>query len=203
MEIQDDSKDYPCAIITIKGLCKVKVRMVCDYYYYYHLEPFRANILTYYANLWAKENNVTEKDKIISYIQSIVDEIETTEKGKSVKDKADKVSFMFNDAVLRKSVFMCLKKVKAIPWWVSWRRYQRIATPDVLPMLFVWLWLFNFDGLKKKTRLLFQKITRVMDSNLPIDSNTFSDLGSWYARIKKASLRQRQAEGTLPLNSNN
>ncbi len=191
MEILDDSKDYPCAKINIKGLCRVEITMVSEYQYFYILDPFRTNILTYYANMWALEKKETDKKKIVDFIQSIGDEMETTKKGENVKDKADRISFMFKDATLRKSVFVCLRRLGVIPWWVSWRRYQMKATPDVLPMMFVWLWLFNFDGLKKKARLLFQKITRVMDSHLPTDLNTFTDLGSWFARVKKASLKQR------------
>lgn len=65
VEIANDERDMPCAVITVPGMSPIKITMVSEYDYYYVLSPMRDKFINYYANKFVNEKKDIEQKKII------------------------------------------------------------------------------------------------------------------------------------------
>ena len=85
--------------------------------------------------------------------------------------------------------------MKVVKWWVSWKRYQKCMRPIDTLAVFIYLWLFNFDGVKKNAKLLLQKIGASTRYHLPTTYQSFGDWESYKKKLAEAHERiQAQLE---------
>lgn len=185
LELEDDRRDYPAAIVPVKGIGKIKIQMLSEWHYFNVFIPMRAKFITYYANKLASDENIKNKDVILEKIRMFQNEI--TESKKSGTSEA--LTYIFSDIEARYLFFKDLKKMKVIPWWVNWNRWQKTIKPLQTMAIFSFLWLFNVDGLKKNAKLLIDRISQVMISVSPIESKVFVDLDSFKKAHQAAHAR--------------
>lgn len=195
VEILDDSKNYPVAKIKIKGLCTAKITMLSEWDYYNSFIQMQRIFLSHYANVLTRgELDKTQAEKIKSRINLFINEIGIDTTVEAITEKAKGLSFLFDDAEIRKYFFKNLKSYGVIPWWISWKRYQKKARAVDTMTIFCFLWLFNVDGLKKNAKYLMAKITAVMNTESPTESGYYGDLDSFKEALKKAKLKEALKE---------
>lgn len=192
LEIADDDRDVPCAIIKVPGMSPIKITMVNSYDYYYVLSPMRDKFINYYANKFVKEKGDINQKKIVEKLNTFMSDILSVKKPEDVKKRSQTLSYLFEDIQIRYEFFRNLKRMGLISKWVSWRKYQRLIRPLDTLTIFCYLWLFNFDGLKKKTLDLFKimNITLAGTSrpSLSVLSNSF-DWDTYKDALAKGSAR--------------
>ena len=186
IEIEDDSKNYPVAVIDVPGIQKISITMLSEYNYWYVFLPMRNRFINYYATKFVNEENETRNEKIIEKIKAFQNDISSYGSDeKSIKT----LQSLFSEVDERKYFFKCLKKMGVIKWWVSWKRWQLRARPIDTITIFVFLWLFNVDGLKKNAKFLIDQMSQAMNTRLPIESKIFENLDSFKVAHQKAHER--------------
>lgn len=213
IEIEDDKNDYPVAVITVAGLglfgskVKIKIQMVSDWDYYETLLPMRTKLLNYFATLFAneKDNEINSK-KILEKIKGVVEDIGSVKTAKDMEKKANTMSNLFEDVNVRELFFRSLKRMKMIPWHVSYKRYRKCTKPLETCIMFILIWHFNFDGVKKKVQSLLQMSAEILQdtsSQSLTGSRHFTDLDSFKKVWKEAHDRSLAKEREFADNSKN
>jgi hypothetical protein len=206
IEIMDDEQDMPCAIIPTKGLGKITITMVNEYDYWYTLMPMRDTFINYYVNRYYVEKKEHNKEKLIERINLFVAEMTNTKTKEEVNNKANDIMWLFKDINIRYEFFKGIRKMRVIPWYVTWKKYQKSVRPIDTCLIFCYLWLFNFDGLKKKLLNLLKKMNiTFQDTNSPsltVLSNSFN-LDTYKKKLQEGTERANQKLGIIPINSNN
>jgi hypothetical protein len=190
IEIEDDSRDYPVAIIRVPGLHKIKITMVSVYDFYYTLAPLQNNILNYFVNRFSQTEDEVDIKKLTEKIRNVVEEISKVKTKKDVQDKSESMSYLFDEEAVRYEFFQGLKKMGILKWWVTWRRYQKCVRPIDTLTIYCFLWLFNFDGLKKNVKLLMEKIIQDTNYQLPTVSTNYGNWDTYKERLQKAHERE-------------
>lgn len=206
LEIANDERDMPCAVITVPGMSPIKVTMVSEYDYYYVLSPMRDKFVNYYITRFAQEKNETDQKKLVETINNFLNDILSVKKPEDVKRKSATLSYLFDDVLIRYEFFRNLKRMGLISRWTTWRKYQRCMRPIDTLTVFCYLWLFNFDGLKKKTIDLFRimNITLAGTSrpSLSVLDSSF-DWDTYKEALQRGSERVTKKIAELQANSNN
>lgn len=175
LELEDDSRDYPVAVITIRGVGKIKIEMLSEWDYFSTFLPMRQKFITYYANKLLADENVKNKDVILEKVQAFQNEISLLKE----TGKSETLTYLFSDVEARYTFFKDMKKMGMIPRLCSWKRWQKHARVLDTMTIFAFLWLFNVDGLKKNAKLLVDRISRVMITASPTGLKVFTDLDSF------------------------
>ncbi len=189
LEINDDENNYPVADIKVPGLHRIKIQMVSEYDYFYILTPMREKFLNYWVNKIATSQNETNNERLLEKIKNVVNEIESVKTKEDIEAKANTLAYLFEDMKIRYEFFKNLKKMKIVKWWVSWKRYQKCMRPIDSLTVFIFLWLFNFDGVKKNVFLLFKKIGVSTSSHLPTISSSYGNWESYKKKLADAHVR--------------
>lgn len=200
LEIADDKSNFPVARITVPGLHTVNIEMVSEYDYFYVLSPMRVKFINYWLNKLAAQNNEIDTNKLLEKIKNIVSEIDNCRTPEDVNKKAATMSYLFEDEYIRKEFFHNLKQMHIIKWWVGWKRYMQAVKPIGTITIFMYLWLFNFDGLKKNIFLLLSKIGQNMKSQ---SYTTLTSYGDWDSYKKMLSEADERIRKQLQNSSNN
>jgi len=208
LEIANDEKDMPCAIIKIPGISSIKITMVSEYDYYYILCPMRDKFINYYANRFVNEKQEIDQKKIIEKLNNFMNDILSVKEPEDVKKKSKTLSYLFEDISVRYEFYYNLKKLRLISRWISWRKYQKLMRPIDTLTIFCYLWLFNFDGLKKKTLDLFKIMNITLAGTNPGSLSVLSNSFNWDTYKKKlaegsARVTKKMQELALQGNSNN
>ena len=206
LEIANDERDVPCAIITVPGMSPIKVTMVSEYDYYYVLIPMRDKFINYYATKFVNEKEEVNQKKIVERLNNFINDILTVKTPEDVKRKSQTLSYLFDDMVIRYEFFTCLKRLGLISRWTTWRKYQRLMRPLDTLTIFCYLWLFNFDGLKKKTIDLFRIMNITLaGTNQPSLSvlNSSFDMDSYKEALRRGSERVTKKLAELAHSSSN
>jgi hypothetical protein len=190
LEIVNDEYDFPVAVITVPGMHKLKISMLSEWDYFYVLSPMRESFLNYCLNKFATDEEKDEK-KLVERVKALVDDIRQCKTENDINKRSTALEYIFEDIKIRYSFFKALKKMKIIKWWVSWKRYQKCMRPIDSMTVFIYLWLFNFDGVKKNAKLLFQKIGAITKSHQSITSTSSIDWHSWKKRQIEIDKRLR------------
>jgi len=172
-EIENDEREIPCVKIKTEGLPVLKIHQCSEYDYFYILDDFRKRILNYYANLLAREEREIPQKKLVGKINGFLDGMTNANTPQEIADRVKDMTTLFEDHEVRKYFFKTLKRLRVIPWYISWDRWQKRVRPHHTLTAFAYLWAFNFDGLKKKTRILVERITSIFQ-----DTNSASAIGS-------------------------
>jgi hypothetical protein len=175
IEIEDDKMNYPVANIWLRGKLlffnfsvKACIRQVSEWDFAKVLVPWRLNILNYYVNLLsASDSNKSNADKLHNRISALFDGISKSTKPEDVEEKATQIQGLFSDINVVIDFYKMLKKIKVIPFWFRVKDCVRTLRPVDTITLFSWLWLFNFDGVKKNSIYLMNLITQDTNFQLP------------------------------------
>lgn len=195
LEIIDDENNFPIARIKVPGMHVITIQMLSEYDYFYILCPMRESFLNYWINKIAITEDQTDSAKLVEKINNIVKDIESVKSPKDLQDKSQTLAYLFEDIKIRYLFFKALKKMKIVKSWISWRRYQKLMRPIDTIIVFVYLWLFNFDGVKKNVKLLLAKIGANTNSQLSIISTNYGSWESYKQRLAEAHKRiQAQSE---------
>lgn len=189
IEIEDDRHNFPVAKIKVPGLHTIKVKQLCEYYYYHILIPMREKILNYYINTFAKQENIADNNVLLDKIKLLINDITEAKTPKDIQDKNETLSMIFNEEEIRKDFFLNLKKMKIIKWWIGWKRYEMKMPPIGTLTIFIFLWHFNFDGVKKNVKFLLEKTIQDTNYLLPTISTNYNDWESWKERFMAAHKR--------------
>lgn len=195
IEIMDDDNDYPVASIKVKGLGKVKITMLSEWDYYNHFIPMQQAFISYYANALTRgETEMTDKkvERIRAKVNAFVNEISLESTKEGLLEKARELTFLFDDPKARRFFFKKLKAFGVLPWWIGWKRYQKKVRPIDTMAIFVFLWSFNVDGLKKNAKFLLAKISAIINTESPTESRYFESLDSFKEALAKAKEKERQ-----------
>lgn len=191
-ELENDERDIPCAVIKQKGLPRVVVQQVCEWDYFNVLIPLRDRVLNYYVNRLAQTDDTVDIKKLTEKVKNLTEELSGISDKEKLIRKSKTMAYMFEDAVVREEFFLSLKKMKVIGWWVSWERWQRKIRPLHTITIFVFLWRFNFDGLKKKVLTLLRKTNTIsQDTSSPshIVLRSSKDWERYKRRLAEGSAR--------------
>jgi hypothetical protein len=192
LEIVEDSNNFPIAKIKVPKLHEITIQMLSEYDYFYHLCPMREYFLNYWAtHISMTKDNITQ-DKLIEKIQTIVSDIESIKTKKDFVTRSASLAYLFEDMKIRYYFFKQLKKMKIIKWYVSWKKYQKIVRPIDTITIFVYLWLFNFDGVKKNAKILLARIGLGMNSQSPIIYNNSSNWELYKKQLAQAHKRLQE-----------
>jgi len=194
IEIEDDSnKDgIPLAIINVRGIHRLFITMVSEWDFYKILVPLRDKILNYYANRVANSPSEIDVKRLSEKIKNIAEEIGKLKTQKDIQEKSDTLAYLFEDEIIRMEFFKDLKKLNIIRWYVSWKRWQKHILPHHTMAIFLSLWAFNFDGFKKKTQILLQKMLSISQNTnypSPIELTSYTDFDSFKKVLDKANER--------------
>ncbi len=220
IEIVNDENNYPVAEIKVNGVGTIKITMLSEYHYYYILEPLREKILNYYINRLAQEKNILKGEELLDNIKSVFNQIETCKTKEDVIKKAHELSPIFKDKEARFEFFKSLiemeiipidylekfktksifKKKRIIDIEKAWDDWQRKIKPTDPLCMFIYLWLFNFDGVKKKVLCLLEKIGAVIQQQSFTDWNNSDTWESYKQQLKEGHERIQEK---LLNNSNN
>lgn len=184
-EIEDDSTidGVPVAIINVPGLHRIRVIQVSDWDYFKYIVPMRANMLALYAQSIVINSTEEELKGASQKVKKMVEEF-TGLKPDELKSKIDIVEYFFHDEQIRYEFFKGLKRMKMLKWWVTWKKWCKTIKPHHRFALFILLWAFNFDGLKKKTTRLL-KICHTILANTNSQSLTGSNSSTSFDTWKK------------------
>lgn len=191
-EIEDDSKPLESAVIRVAGVGDVRIREVSEYHFWYVLAPMRERFLNHYANLLAETRNLNAQ-QILDKIRTFLNDLSAI-KPEELVARVEAMTRTFSDIDIRLEFFRCLRRMGMVPWWTTFRRWQRSVTPSDAVTIFVWLWVFNLDAPKKKLKILLEKITTTSQdtSYQSVTDWTNSERWeSWKRRLVTASLRNR------------
>ncbi len=191
LEIEDDSKNIPVAIIRVPGIHNIKIGMLSEHNYYYVFLPMRNIFINHYANRIIKDENIKDNELLMNKLKSFQNDIS------EMKSKSESLTYLFSDVAIRREFFKNLKRMKLISWWVSWNRWQKKVSVLHTMTIFVFLWLFNVDGLKKNAKFLIDRTFQVMTTRLPTESKVFTDLDTF----KKAMTASRKRMSLLSSNN--
>jgi len=194
-EILDDSQNYPVAKIKIRGVCTAEIRQVSEWHYLHVLVPYKEAVFNYYAQAVAMSSDGEDKDLILEKVKAF----ENLMHSGSEEEKSNTLISMFAREDFRRHFLKVLKKVKVIPWWVSFRRWTMKADPVAMPTLFGWLWLFNYDGVKKKLQNLLKRITQATYQDTVTDFNDSKTWESYKAKLQAAHDRVESQGGLKKL----
>lgn len=206
VEIANDERDMPCAVITVPGMSPIKITMVSEYDYYYVLSPMRDKFINYYANKFVNEKKDIEQKKIIEKLNNFINDILSVKEPKDIERKSKTLAYLFDDIKIRYEFFINLKRMGLISKWISWKKYQKLIRPIDTLTIFCYLWLFNFDGLKKKTLNLFKIMNITLagtnQPSLSVLSNSF-DWDIYKEKLAEGSARVTAKIKASLTNSNN
>lgn len=189
LEIVDDENNFPIAKIKVPGMHTITIQMVSEYDYFYVLCPMREKFLTYWVNKIAIMESETDTKKLTKKIEAIVSDIESVRNPKDLNEKSSTLAYLFEDEKIRYAFFKDLKRMKIIKWWVSWKRQQKTMTPLQTIAVFIYLWLFNFDGVKKNVKLLLAKIGATTNLQSSTISTNYGNWESYKQRLEEAHKR--------------
>lgn len=185
IEIEDDEFNYPVAVIRMKGKFlgfnlpfKAKIQMVSEWDYYNKLAPMRMEILNYYANIISKqgkEEQVTEK--VTKKISALMEDISS--KARDINEKSEHIQALMQERAVRDRFYKGLKDLKVLPWWLSIKAAQKSLRIVDLVTLFAFLWLFNFDGVKRNFFFLLNLIRSNTNFHLPTVGTNSENQESW------------------------
>ncbi len=200
LEIENDELDMPCAIIKVRGMSPIKIEMLSEYHFHYVLVPLRNKLINYYANHYiavrGDENKKPLKERIVERIELLTTELEKVSSTKEAVAKAKTLAHLFADENPRLELFKALKEMGIISRWIRFKKYQMCMRPIDTVTVFTYLWLFNFDGLKKKALELLVKLGSIIPgTNSPslIASNPSFDMEHYKVRLAEATARVEAA----------
>lgn len=184
--------NHPLAKVKVPGMHTVKIKQVSEYHYFYTLCPMRDIFINYWAGKISKAENTVQAAKLIEKVKTVVNDIGAIKNQKDLLKKAITLTYFFEDVFIRYSFFKNLKRMKLIKWWVSWKRYQECMTPTDTMTMFVLLWKFNFDGVKKNAKILLQKIGLGMNSQSHTIYSNSEEWESYKKRLAEADAQLRE-----------
>ncbi len=191
IEILDDENDFPIAVIKVPGLHSITIQMVNSWDFYTVLSPMREKFLNYCLNQMNSVEKVDEK-LLLEKVKSLVTDIEACNTKEDVEKRSVAIAHLFKDINIRYEFYKSLKLMKIIKWWVGWKRYQKCTRPIDDLTIFIYLWLFNFDGVKKNAILLFNKIGANTKSHLQTVSSNYGDWDSYKKKLMEADKKFRE-----------
>lgn len=168
-----------CAVINAKGIGKIRIGMISAYEYYSILKPFFEGTFDVYARLLeysmkdkmdnkALEKYITEK---VNFMLGLFGRHEDVEVSKKLLVELQDF-FVFQ--ALRREFWKTLRKLRVISWFVSFRKFERSLTMLDMITVFVYLWLFNEYGVKKKYKFLLDKVESIINTESMSSSGTLS-----------------------------
>jgi len=169
------------ADIKVKGIHRIKVKMVSEGDHYGSLDPMKTGMLAYFAQKIVASTTHEDLARASEKTKKLIEEF-TGIKPDEIKEKTDRVSYFFEDEIIRKEFFHGLKKMNIIHWWVSWKRWQKNVCRHHTLTIFILLWAFNYDGFKKKTTRLLEKVSSIyatIRSQSPIESNSSTNFDTF------------------------
>jgi hypothetical protein len=185
LEIEDDSREIPVAVIRVPGVWRVKITMLSEWHYYRHFIPLRNLFVSYYANRVAQDENIKDNSILMEKVKAFQNEISKIKE----TNNSEVLTYLFSDVAARYEFFKGLKRCGLLPWFITWRRWQKNVKPLHTCSIFAFLWLFNVDGLKKNVALLIERITQAMNTESPTASRIWHDLDSFKKAHAEAHAR--------------
>jgi hypothetical protein len=190
IEIEDDENNFPVAKIKLRGLFlgfsvpfTAKIQMVSEWDYFEKLAPMRVEILNYYVSMVGKNSNdekVTEQ--ITKKLAALMEDVSTT--ARTEPEKAEQLQSLMNEKAVRIRFYKGLKELGILPWWLTIKSAQKSLRIVDLITLFAFLWLFNFDGVKKNSFLILSLIKSSTNFHLPTVGISSGNQVSWEDRKK-------------------
>jgi hypothetical protein len=184
----------PFSVIPVKGLGKIKIRSVSVWDYFHTLVPMRNELFNIYAEALSSSSNVESNEKLLDRMRSIVNDIGAIKTKEELEKKAETLSILFTLEKSRKCFYKGLKKLRILPFFTSFLKYEKRIERIQEITIFILLWSVNFDGVKKNAKLLIDTISRAMKSDSYIDLNSYGDWDSYKKRLQEASLRNRNLQ---------
>lgn len=175
LEIEDDTRDIPVAVIKVPGVCKVQITMLSEWDYYKTFLPLRNTFVNYYASKLTQDENITDMTVIMEKVKAFQNEISKIKE----TNNPEVLNYLFSETSVRYEFFRGLKQMRLIPFYVTWKGWQKAVKPIHTASIFAFLWLFNVDGLKKNAKLLIDRIQAAMTVISPTGSKVFRDLDSF------------------------
>lgn len=194
-EILDD-RIKPFASISVPGLCKVTIKSVSDWEYYHVLIPLRNTFFSIYASEMSESKDIENNEQLLDRMRMIVNEISAIKTLEDIEKKAATLSCLFDIEKGRRVFFKAMKQMKIIPWWVSFRKWERRVTRMHNITIFCMVWAVNFDGVKKNARQLLAILSSITKSDSHIVSSNSGDWDGYKKRLMEASIRNRRELAT-------
>jgi len=168
-----------CAVINAKGVGKIRIGMISAYEYYSILKPFFEGTFDVYARLLQysmkdKMNKESLEKYITEKVNFMLGLFGSQEEVKVSKRLLTELQDFFFFQALRREFWKTLKKLRVIPWHVSFKRFERSLTMIDMVTIFVYLWLFNEYGVKKKYKFLLDKVESVINTESMSSSGMLS-----------------------------